>query len=621
MTVQYILGIDGGGTKTLGRLQHIDSGDIFEQLGGQSSLTNDFEGACVTIMQLIESLMAKADCKAQDIVVVMGLAGGGNQSQVTRLKRRLALPFAALDVYNDARTSLFGANNGEPVAMVALGTGSVGARLDDKGKEHYVGGWGFPIGDEGGGAKLGYHGIQILLRELDDFNKPKSKLGEYLMAQLGPKKDDILNFLRNAKPAEYAKFSHKIFDLANSCYASWNLVKQHAEQAEALIRQARAQQNIPVVLMGGLAEPTYKYLSPEILDFCQLQVGSSIDGACLLAKQKLANLGQSDATQGDNSDSIEQDEKAQLLTELNQMVSEERNPNTMDIDQLSSEQILKQINHEDAQVANAITPCLPQIAQAVDYIVEGFQNGGRLVYIGAGTSGRLGILDAVECPPTFSVNHEQVVGIIAGGNQAIYKAVEGAEDSTTLGQKDLEQIDFGANDVLVGIAASGRTPYVIGALDYAKSLGAKTVSISCNPGSILSRYADANICPVVGPEVLTGSTRMKSGTAQKLVLNMLSTAAMIRNGKSYQNLMVDVNASNEKLYARAIRIVMQATECDRQTAETALENTNYKAKLAILHILTGADLQVGERTLEQHGGFLRPAILELNQQQTADIPA
>ncbi|GGD51397.1 N-acetylmuramic acid 6-phosphate etherase [Lacimicrobium alkaliphilum] len=297
-----------------------------------------------------------------------------------------------------------------------------------------------------------------------------------------------------------------------------------------------------------------------------------------------------------------------LLQQLDTMVSEGRNPDTMDIDLLSTEAILHKINTEEQKVAKAVAAAIPQIAAAVDHIVDAFAKNGRLVYIGAGTSGRLGVLDAVECPPTFSVSDQQVIGIIAGGEGAMYKAVEGAEDDPALAIRDLQEINFSADDVLVGIAASGRTPYVISALEYARSIGAPAISVTCNPESAVTHAADIGICALVGPEALTGSTRMKSGSAQKMILNMLSTASMIRSGKIYENLMVDVNASNQKLYARAIRIVMQATDCDHQTARDALSNTGYKAKLAILHVLTGLDQQQGQALLDQQKGFLRRAV-------------
>ena len=607
MTVQFIIGIDGGGTKTIGRIENLSSNEKFEQHGGSSSLTNDFEGACVTIMQIIESLMAKAQCKADEIAVVMGLAGAGNQTQVAKLKRRLSMPFALLEIYNDARTSLFGANNGNPVAMVALGTGSVGAMLDEQQQEHYVGGWGFPIGDEGGGAKLGFLAIQSLLNELDVYGGANSEFGKRLLHQLGNEKDNVLNWLRTASPAEYATLAKIVFELAPHCTSAQNVIGLHAKEVEKLILLTRKNQTIPVVLMGGLAAPTLPFLNKDIAQFCQLQSGSSLEGACFLAKQKVPDI-KVDVKSKASDTNPEGDTQAVLLSQLNNMVSEERNANTMNIDLMPTKDILIAINAEDNSVPKAIAKCLPAISDAVDAIVEAFAKGGRLVYIGAGTSGRLGILDAVECPPTFGVTSEQVVGIIAGGNQAIYKAVEGAEDDPELGIQDLKDIQFSNNDVLIGIAASGRTPYVIGALDYARELGATTASVSCNPGAVISKHADINICPVVGPEVLTGSTRLKSGTAQKLVLNMLTTASMIRSGKSYENLMVDVNASNKKLYARAIRIVMQATQCNRITAEQALEKTQYKAKLAILHVLTGVEPIEGQRILTEQNGFLRSSV-------------
>ncbi|EQA13799.1 N-acetylmuramic acid 6-phosphate etherase [Glaesserella parasuis SW140] len=249
-----------------------------------------------------------------------------------------------------------------------------------------------------------------------------------------------------------------------------------------------------------------------------------------------------------------------------------------------------------------IEKVLPQIAQAVEKIVEAFQQGGRLVYIGAGTSGRLGVLDASECPPTFGVSPEMVKGIIAGGERALRHPIEGAEDNKEAGKQDLQAVEFSQKDVLVGIAASGRTPYVLGALAYAKQLGATTVSIASNPNSAMSQIADIVIDTVVGAEVLTGSSRMKSGTAQKLVLNMLTTASMILIGKCYQNLMVDVQASNQKLVARAIRIVMQATECSREIAETTLVLAENNAKLAIMMILADLDKDGAEQLLSQQQG-------------------
>ena len=297
-----------------------------------------------------------------------------------------------------------------------------------------------------------------------------------------------------------------------------------------------------------------------------------------------------------------------LLQTLSTLITEQRNPNSMHVDSLSALEIVQLMNEEDKQVPLAIEKCLPQIAQAVECIVTAFQQGGRLVYIGAGTSGRLGVLDASECPPTFGVSPEMVKGIIAGGERALRHPIEGAEDSKAQAVVDLQTIQFSSKDVLVGIAASGRTPYVIGALEYAKSLGSVTVSIASNPNSAMANIVDIAIDTVVGPEVLTGSSRLKSGTAQKLVLNMLTTASMILMGKCYQNLMVDVQASNEKLKARAIRIVMQATDCDKALAEETLKQADQNAKLAIMMILSGLDRAQAEALLEKHHGKLQLAL-------------
>lgn len=297
-----------------------------------------------------------------------------------------------------------------------------------------------------------------------------------------------------------------------------------------------------------------------------------------------------------------------ILKSLSTLITEQRNPHSINVDRLSALDIVRLMNNEDKQVTLAIEHCLPQIAQAVELIVLAFQKGARLVYLGAGTSGRLGVLDASECPPTFGVSDEMVKGIIAGGERAIRHPVEGAEDNKQAAVEDLTAITLSANDVLVGIAASGRTPYVICGLEYAKSLGATTISITSNPHSTMANITDIAIETIVGAEVLTGSSRLKSGTAQKMVLNMLTTASMILMGKCYENLMVDVKASNEKLKARAIRIVMQATECEQAFAEKALLEAEQNAKLAIMMILSDLPKEKAQALLEKHQGKLRAAL-------------
>ena len=293
---------------------------------------------------------------------------------------------------------------------------------------------------------------------------------------------------------------------------------------------------------------------------------------------------------------------------LHGLRTETRNPRTVELDQMSVEQLLQVMNSEDRKVPDAIARAIPEIAQAVDLVVRSLRSGGRLVYLGAGTSGRLGVLDAVECPPTFGTPPDLVIGLLAGGEEAMFHAVEGAEDSTELAVDDLRRIGLSSADVLVGIAASGRTPYVIAGLAHARQVGAATVSIACNPGADVSHAAHVAIELDNGPEVLTGSTRLKAGTSQKLVLNMISTAAMVRLGKVYGNLMVDVRPTNEKLVDRAVRIVAEATGCPEDEAAHALAESGQHAKTAIVMILRGVGAGDARDRLARADGFVRQAI-------------
>lgn len=297
-----------------------------------------------------------------------------------------------------------------------------------------------------------------------------------------------------------------------------------------------------------------------------------------------------------------------MAIDLSKLLTERRNENSANIDTLTTEAMLTVINKEDQLVAHAITPYIPQIAQLVDRVAEAFQQGGRLIYIGAGTSGRLGILDASECPPTFGTRPEQVVGLIAGGHTAILKAVENVEDNAQQGAIDLQNLGFSEKDVLVGIAASGRTPYVLGAMEYAHQQKALVAIISCNPQSEMAQRADIAITPIVGPEVVTGSSRLKAGTAQKLILNMITTGSMIRSGKVYSNLMVDVEATNAKLIERQVSIVMEATECDRTTAQAALDACKRHCKTAIVMILADLNAEEAKQLLAENKGFIRRAL-------------
>ena len=295
------------------------------------------------------------------------------------------------------------------------------------------------------------------------------------------------------------------------------------------------------------------------------------------------------------------------MVNIKNLGTEQRNEKTKDLDLMSTQKILEVMNEEDLNVVAGVKKAIPQIEKVVDAMVTALSNGGRIIYVGAGTSGRTGIIDAVECGPTFSCTYE-FLGLIAGGYGAIVKAVEGAEDRKDFCVKDLKDNNFCSKDLLVGVAASGRTPYVIGGIEYAKEIGAKTACVCCNYDSVIGKMVDYPIEVSAGPEILTGSTRLKSGTCQKVIINMLSTASMVRMGKVYKNLMVDVMATNEKLVERCRQIVMAATECDYETADTALKQTNNHCKEAIVMILLGTDVETAKAKLAENKGFVRAAV-------------
>ena len=296
------------------------------------------------------------------------------------------------------------------------------------------------------------------------------------------------------------------------------------------------------------------------------------------------------------------------MIELEKIDTEQQNEHTTNIDCLSTLDMLTLINQEDHRVAEAVQQVLPEVAKAVDAIYERLRQGGRLIYCGAGTSGRLGVLDAAECPPTFGVDPGLVVGVIAGGERAFIHAIEGAEDDPKLGKKDMAALHLTQHDAVVGIAASGRTPYVLGAMDYARDVGAAVMALTCCRDSELSRHAQITMAPLPGPEVITGSSRLKSGTCQKLILNMLSTAVMIKLGKVYGNLMVDVKASNEKLLRRAESIVCSCTDAAPEEARAALEQSGYSCKLAIVMLLLEQSKKDAEALLARADGRISAAI-------------
>jgi len=299
-----------------------------------------------------------------------------------------------------------------------------------------------------------------------------------------------------------------------------------------------------------------------------------------------------------------------VFQELAGLVTESRNPDTNDIDIMSTEEIVRLINREDHNVAEAIAKEIPYIVQAADIVAEAFKKGGRLIYVGAGTSGRLGVLDASECPPTFGSDPEMVQGIIAGGYEALVRAQEGSEDRKKQGVSDLSEKKISSKDVVCGIAASQRTPYVIGALEEAKRIGAKTLFVICNPRDVVQVDVDVAICPVPGPEVVMGSTRMKAGSVQKMVLNLLTTTAMIRQGKVYENMMIDLQQNSQKLVERSKKIIMLATDTSYKEASQFLAESKGHVKSAILMAITGMDLESAQVLLDSNEGFIKKALFQ-----------
>lgn len=304
-----------------------------------------------------------------------------------------------------------------------------------------------------------------------------------------------------------------------------------------------------------------------------------------------------------------------VFEELSQLVTESRNPNTMEIDMMSVEDMLTVMNAEDHKVAEAVKKEIPYIAKAVEIVTDAFKKGGRLIYAGAGTSGRLGVLDAAECPPTFGVPAGMVIGLIAGGMEALYQAVEGFEDFPENGAKDVDKVNVTDKDVVCGIAASKRTPYVLGAIEEARRRGAKTLAVVCNPREQVQFDVDVAICPVPGPEVIMGSTRLKAGSAQKIVLNMLTTASMVRLGKVYENMMIDLQQNNIKLVERSKKIIMMAAEVEYDEAARYLEAAGGHVKTAIFTAITQAPVSVAKKYLEKNDGFLKRAIQDYKQQE------
>ncbi|MUH72426.1 N-acetylmuramic acid 6-phosphate etherase [Psychrosphaera haliotis] len=650
--MKFIIGIDGGGTKTVGQIVNLSNSQRFDATTGPSSLSQDVEKASETLSQLITDLIQQANAQNDNVSVAIGVAGGGNSSLVRRCQELIIneTGISQLAIVEDCETALLGAKGAslnDDVALVTLGTGSfVATSLDNK--SSYSGGWGFPVGDEGSGAKLGFYLVNHYLKMWDASqaaatDKPpqnQDPLYSQLVTKLGANKDEILHWLSSASQSDFSSLAPLAFEFFTSSKLAKAVLNKHLQDVVELLSSIKSPE---IILTGGLANNTLEHLIaadliPNITKRIRIIKSPSLLGALLMAESidgivnddRVINDGlvinddlvkNNDSLAGNNTlaDSVQEDRSQEAttqstqkndanLTPLDKLVSEQRNPASTHLDIMNSQQIVSLMNEQDMLVPQAIETVSASIAEAIDTITHSLNNNGRLIYMGAGTSGRLGVLDAVECPPTFSTNPNSVIGLLAGGEGAMFKAVEGAEDSVELGQQDLVNLNLTAADVVVGIAASGRTPYVIGGLNYAKSLGCQTISVTCNPVATINDIADIPIAVNLGPEVLSGSTRLKAGSAQKMILNMLSTGTMVQLGKCYENLMVDVKASNHKLVKRACRIIEQACDVSFEYAEHLLNDAQYNVKLAILMHKSGLSRGHATQHLANHNGFLRRAL-------------
>ena len=644
--MKFIIGIDGGGTKTVGQIVNLSNSQRFDATTGPSSLSQDVEKASETLSHLITDLIQQANAQNDNVSVAIGVAGGGSTSLVRRCQELIIneTGISQLAIVEDCETALLGAKGASinnDVALVTLGTGSfVATSLDNK--SSYSGGWGFPVGDEGSGAKLGFYLVNHFLKMWDasqaaGTDKPpqnQDPLYSQLVTKLGANKDELLHWLSSASQSNFSSLAPLAFEFFTSSKLAKAVLNKHLQDVVELLSSIKSPE---IILTGGLASNTLEHLIaadliPNITKRIRIINSPSLLGALLMAESidRIANDSRvinddlainDDSLAGNHTfaDSVQECRSQEAttqstqkndanLTPLDKLVSEQRNPASTHLDIMNSQQIVSLMNEQDRLVPLAIETVSASIAEAIDTITHSLNNNGRLIYMGAGTSGRLGVLDAVECPPTFSTNPNTVIGLLAGGEGAMFKAVEGAEDSGELGQQDLVNLNLTAADVVVGIAASGRTPYVIGGLNYAKSLGCQSISVTCNPVATINDIADIPIAVNLGPEVLSGSTRLKAGSAQKMILNMLSTGTMVQLGKCYENLMVDVKASNHKLVKRACRIIEQACDVSFEYAEHLLNDAQYNVKLAILMHESGLSREHATQHLANHNGFLRRAL-------------
>lgn len=609
----FYMGVDGGGSKTAAVVVDAAGHVLGRGVSGGANYHHHGVDAVQTHLQtaMNEAAIAAKVPVEEATAVYWGLAGISSprdREQIEQIAKDL-LPNMTVQIGHDALVALVGGLNGRRNGIVLIaGTGMIVYGENEAGQTARAGGWGYLL-ERGSGYSLAREGIQAWLRA--DEQKRATTLGttfcEHLQL-LGQRELIAWLYAPTRTVAEIATLAPLVLQAAEA----GDVVAQGVALAacEALAQGVRSvyrqlggeKRPFPLVLAGSLLTKNdfYRRLAVQAIHTYlpqaepQLPLRDAAVGAALLAK-------------GTNIETKEQGTQAVEAPQRLPM-SEQRHFLTNRLDQLTTLDIVSLMQLQDRQAAQSVELILPKVAQAIDAIAPRLQKGGRLIYVGAGTSGRLGILDASECPPTFNTSSEQVIGLIAGGERAIQQSIEGAEDDAAAGARALQEVGLTGQDCVVGIAASGHTPYVVGALREAKQTKALSIALTCNLPAPIATIADIVLAPLVGPEALTGSTRLKAGTAQKLVLNMLSTGVMVRLGKTYGNLMVDVQTSNQKLQGRARRIVAAACEIDEVVATAVLQACGGDVKVAIVSQLANVSPKAAKRRLDNAGGVVRKAL-------------
>ncbi|HIP72695.1 MAG TPA: N-acetylmuramic acid 6-phosphate etherase [Anaerolineae bacterium] len=610
---RYVIGVDGGASKTAAVIMNERGEEVGRGVSGSSNYHQvGLECTKYALAIAIYDAETQANVKRSQIAAAtFALAGAGRPADARLLESLRAEMLSGMpgQVVTDALAALVGGTGTRCGMVLIAGTGMIAYGENDAGEQARAGGWGHLL-DHGSGYDLGQEALRAAAFASDGLNLGTSLDAKILKFLKLGRTSDLINWVYapDRSPADIASLAPIVLEAAEAHdLAATDIVVRAAEAlAGAVTAAARrlglGERPFPLVLAGGLLQTNHFYRRvtaqavrtrlPHARPI--LPQADAAVGAALLALETLGHPLKSSTEVSASASAAWSSEQRNVLTE--------------DLDLLSTLEIVGLMHLEDERAVTAVRPNLPAIAQAVDAIASRMRQGGRLIYVGAGTSGRLGALDASECPPTFGTSPDQVISLMAGGEQAFTRAQEGAEDDRSAGQKDIVKLEVGPLDSIVGIAASGRTPYVAGALTEARQRGALTVALICNLPAPLAQMADHVIAPLVGPEILAGSTRLKAGTAQKLILNMLSTGTMVRLGKTYSDLMVDVSQHNVKLQNRARRIVAQASGISEEEAAEALARSDGDVKTAIVTVLLACTPEEAQKRLSLAGGDVRTAV-------------